>query len=231
MFYLKCKFNYDKSSQPLGNKLLIDYLSQEDMDWNNSFESSRLQSSTKIGKSLVNDTLASLNIDTIFLTGNLSSDIMEVKELGRYKTFVVSDGTIAPPNQVQKMIEHGIEFVQSTTLLIEKYKCPHEWFQCPLSGNCFQKERQCDGYNDCKEDGFDENPNEIITACSNKIVVSGKDELSGLLYQKYMGVYEKMECVRLDQKLYLQLWFPTTIISVVVSCKTIQLKDLFQKKL
>ena len=210
-FYLKCKSNYDKGSHPFGNNLLFDYLSREDITWNNLFDDYPIhvddfdheESKTNLFKSLVNDTLASLNVDTIFLTGNLSNDIMEVKELGQYKTFIVSDGTIAPKDLVHKMIEHGIEFVQSTSLLTEKYKCPHEWFQCPLSGNCFQKDRLCDGYKYCKEDGFDENPNKIIPECSNEIVVNGNDILSGFLHQKYMGVYKKMECVRLDQILYL----------------------------
>lgn len=120
---------------------------------------------------------------------------MDAKEMG-YSTFVVRDATDGNPEEYDDMVKNGIKIVDAPTLLIDEYKCPENWLQCPLSGNCIHKEKQCDGYADCN-DGTDEDPRQVITNCCDEFILSGVDDLSALWYHKYMGIYEKVECARL----------------------------------
>ena len=58
--------------------------------------------------------------------------------------------------------------IEASTLLLDQYKCPNNWIQCPLSGNCINMEKQCDGYSDCNE-GLDEEPKAVITNCCDSL--------------------------------------------------------------
>ena len=129
------------------------------------------------------------------MTGYLFNNAMEAKELG-YKTYIVEDAAVINSGDYTSMMGYGINLINSATLLQKKYKCPsNDWLQCPLSGNCITKQRQCDGFMDCK-DGFDEDPVEAVSDCCDEITVSGMDVESALLHQKYMGIYQKIECSR-----------------------------------
>ena len=144
----------------------------------------------------INDQLKNLGVDTIFLTGDFTESVTKAKDLG-YQTYVVRDGMIDySPDDFAEMSEKGIGILDSTTLLQDRYRCPVNWLECPLTGDCIPNENQCDNYFDC-HDGFDEDPNEIISNCCNEFIISGMDTLSGLWYQNYMGSYEKISCSRL----------------------------------
>ena len=130
------------------------------------------------------------------MAGYLFEDVMDLKQLG-YKTFVVSDATEGDDNYFDGLKANGIVIIDSTPLLQDNYKCPKEMLQCPLSGNCIHEDRLCDGRMDCN-DGFDEDPKEMISDCCDELVISGFSTLSALQNQKYMGVYEKIDCSRLD---------------------------------
>ena len=119
----------------------------------------------------------------------LSNNVIDAKTLG-YKTFVVRDAIHADTTDEN---DNGV--LDSSALLHEKYKCPADWNQCPISGNCFQNDKACDGFKYCN-DGFDEDPKAIIKSCCDEIIVSGMDIESGLVHQKYMGIYQKIECSR-----------------------------------
>ena len=57
------------------------------------------------------------------MTGHLSNDFLDAKELGRYKTFVVRDASDAKYDTID---EHDNSILDSSTLLHEKYKCPND---------------------------------------------------------------------------------------------------------
>ena len=158
----------------------------------------------KIAKTVVDDTLKNLGVDTIFITG-LTLDFgvywtaLDAKELG-YQTFVITDatrgiGALTTANAVDDMIDKGIVIMDSTTLLRDKYTCPENWLQCSSSGNCIPEENQCDGYDNC-DDGLDENPYKVIPFCCDTIVLSSNSDLVGKWHYKYMGVYVKVACSR-----------------------------------
>ena len=150
----------------------------------------------KIFKTEIDKTLKDFNVDTLFITGHHLDNAMDAKEMG-YSTFVVRDATDGNPEEYyDDMVKNGIKIVDAPTLLIDEYKCPENWLQCPLSGNCIHKEKQCDGYADCN-DGTDEDPRQIITNCCDEFILSGVDDLSALWHHKYMGIYEKVDCARL----------------------------------
>ena len=147
----------------------------------------------KIFKTEIDQVLKEFNIDTIYITGHLLDNSMDAKEMG-YHTFVVRDAADGNPEEYEEMEENGMKIVDAQTLLLDEYKCPENWLQCPLSGNCIHKEKQCDGYADCN-DRSDEDPKLVITNCCDEfdLVVSA---LEALWYHKYMGTYEKVECTR-----------------------------------
>lgn len=151
-------------------------------------------SNGKFVNNVFDKTLKDLNVDTVYITGHFLYNAMDAKELG-YKTFVVSDATDGNPEVFDNMVKNGVKIVDTSTLLLDIYKCPENSLQCPSSGDCVPKEKQCDGYSDCSED-LDEEPKVVITNCCDEIILSGNDPLSMLWYHKYMGTYVKMECSR-----------------------------------
>ena len=121
---------------------------------------------------------------------------MDAKELG-YKTFVIRDAIKGhSTTALSNMREKGINIIDSTILLQERYHCPDNFLECPTSGDCVPKENQCDNLLDC-HDGYDEDPKVVISNCCDEFILSGMDTLSGLWYQQYMGIYEKISCSRL----------------------------------
>ena len=159
----------------------------------------------KLFKSEMDQKLKHLNVDTVFIAGRLVTheceyphldNVKAAKELG-YNTFVVRDATGGTEEDFNAMINIGIQVVDTSTLLIDKFKCPDDdWLQCPLSGDCFEKEKLCNGYADCIGEEIDENPKEVIENCCDEFILSGVETLSALWYHKYMGTYEKVECSR-----------------------------------
>ena len=148
----------------------------------------------QIFKPGIDKTLKNFSIDTVYITGHFFNNVMEAKEMG-YKTFAVSDATNGNQEEFDDLVKNGIKIVDTSTLLRDKYNCPGNWLQCPSSGDCIHTEKQCDGYADCNE-GLDEDPKAMITNCCDEIILSGADSLSGLWYNKYMGIYEKEDCFR-----------------------------------
>ena len=109
-----------------------------------------------------------------------------------YKTFVIDQ--MINYDEFNIMIDNGIT-IEASTLLLDQFKCPDNWIQCPLSGNCILEEKQCDKYADCN-DGRDEDPRQVISNCCDEFILSGGDAFSALQYHKYMGSYEKVDCDR-----------------------------------
>ena len=175
---------------------------------------------------VMTNALQNLGIDTVFLTGSLSESAMYSKELG-YITYIVRDGIKEySTDDLEEMSQKGIGILDSTTLLQDRYHCPNDWLECPLTGDCIPKVNQCDNYFDC-HDGFDEDPKEIISKCCDEFILSGMDTLSGLWYQKYMGSYEKVSCSR-----YIFFFFVLLMYNVHCSaCQNISLKFFLSNKI
>ena len=123
------------------------------------------------------------------------------KKLG-YETFVIRDTLNFGANQLNELTESGIQIIESTTLLKDRYSCPDNWLQCPISGECIPTKRQCDGYVDCNDgSSIDEDPKTVISNCCDEFTLSIEtDESVSLIYSdiyRYMGVYEMIACSRL----------------------------------
>ena len=123
------------------------------------------------------------------------------KNLG-YETFVIRDTLTYGANQLNELTEIGIQIIESTTLLKDRYSCPDNWLQCPISGECIPTKRQCDGYVDCNDgSSIDEDPKTVISNCCDEFTLSIEtDESTSLIYSdiyRYMGVYEMIACSRL----------------------------------
>ena len=150
---------------------------------------------------------------------------MDAKELG-YTTIIIRDATREnsqtrmshtrmshtmelddSAEEINYLLENGINVLDSSSLLREKFKCPENWYQCSLSGNCISPHKQCDKYPDCK-DGLDEDPEEMTSDCCEMLQLSSFGMFSpphSLSYQKYMGLYEKIECKRSVINTYLPM--------------------------
>ena len=169
---------------------------------------SGMSGSGKLVETLLDDKLKSLGVDTVFITGSLSiykklplKNAIDAKKLG-YNTFVIKDTlTYYYEDDLQNIQDEGISLIDSTTLLQDRYHCQDNWLECPLSGDCVPKEKQCDSFYDCT-DGFDEDPTKVVSDCCDEFILTGMDKLSGLWYHQYMGVYEKISCSRLVRGVY-----------------------------
>ena len=180
-------------------------------------------------ESLLDHSLKNLGIDTVFITGS-SNRYLELpleiaiaaKKLG-YKTFIIRDTITFGSNKLNELTEIGIGIVDSTALLKERYSCPENWLQCPLSGECISTERQCDGYVDCNDGSSnDEDPKTVLSNCCDEFILSVQaDEITTFIYTdiyRYMGVYEKVACSRLIiilLNLIMFLWILITQIHYV----------------
>ena len=139
----------------------------------------------------IDKTFKSLEFDTAEIKGYIINNVANNQEIA-YKMFVIDQ--MINYDEFDPMIDNGIT-IEASTLLLDQYRCPNNWFQCPSSGDCIPYEKQCDGYADCSE-GLDEDPRQIITNCCDEFILSGVDSLSAFWYHKYMGTYEKVECTR-----------------------------------
>ena len=158
-------------------------------------------------ESLLDNTLKTFGIETVFITGSLSTylelplkNAIAAKKLG-YETFVIRDTLTFGVNKLNEMTEIGINIIDSTILLKDRYSCPENWLQCPLSGECISTQRQCDGYVDCNDgSSIDEDPKTVISNCCDEFTLRiENDQSTQLVYTdiyRYMGVYENIACSR-----------------------------------
>ena len=159
-------------------------------------------------KSLLDNSLKNFGIDTVFITGSANiyqglplENAIAAKKLG-YKTYIIRDTLTYGSYKLNELTEIGVGIIDSTTLLRDRYSCPDNWLQCPLSGKCISTERQCDGYVDCNDgSNVDEDPKTVISNCCDEFTLSVQtDESTTFKYAdiyRYMGVYENVACSRL----------------------------------
>ena len=132
----------------------------------------------KLIESLLDHSLKNLGIDTVFITGSSNrylelplENAIAAKKLG-YETFVIRDTITFGANKLNELTEIGIGIIDSTALLKERYSCPDNWLQCPLSGECISTERQCDGYVDCNDGSSnDEDPKTVLSNCCDEFIL------------------------------------------------------------
>ena len=158
-------------------------------------------------ESLLDHSLKNLGIDTVFITGSSNrylelplENAIAAKKLG-YETFVIRDTLTFGANKLNELTEIGIDIIDSTTILKDRYSCPDYMVQCPLSGICIPTQRQCDGYVDCNDgSSIDEDPKTVISNCCDEFTLRiENDQSTQLVYTdiyRYMGVYENIACSR-----------------------------------
>ena len=124
-------------------------------------------------------------------------------------------------NKLNELRKIGIDIIDSTILLKDRYSCPENWLQCPLSGECISTQRQCDGYVDCNDgSSIDEDPKTVISNCCDEFTLSIEtDESISLIYSdiyRYMGVYEMIACSRL-----IMYWYFTQLTVTLLNCSNV----------
>ena len=139
----------------------------------------------------IDKTFKSLDFDTGLIKGYIIDNVADVQNIMN-KMFVIDQ--MINYDEFQPLIDNGIT-VEASTLLLDQYRCPNDWLQCPSSGDCIHEEKQCDGYADCNE-GLDEDPKQIITNCCDEFILKIVDTIIALSYHKYVGTYEKVDCAR-----------------------------------
>ena len=125
------------------------------------------------------------------MKGYIINNVADIQNIIN-KLFVIDQ--MINHDEFQPLMGNGIT-LEASSLLLNQYKCPNDWLQCPSSGDCIDKEKQCDGYADCNE-GLDEDPKQIITNCCDEFILREVDTLSELRFLKYIGAYEKVDCIR-----------------------------------
>ena len=136
-------------------------------------------------------TLKSLDFDMELIKGYIINNIADIQNTIT-KLFVIDQ--MINHDEFQPLMGNGIT-LEASSLLLNQYKCPNDWLQCPSSGDCIDKEKQCDGYADCTE-GLDEDPKQIIINCCDEFILREVDTLSELRFLKYIGTYEKVDGIR-----------------------------------